>query len=272
MFHCSCGLAVLAMAMRPILICEVAEGGAAKCGSESINGTEKNDDLNSVMESTIKRGISKAVSQNNIWPQHYEPPTLMDLQDQVIRSSYSSMGEMFSSLAMAKIASLYQCGRYKVRLLNRPLIFGNEASENIHIGKNNMDSLYGQNANKHNDNNSKLSSENEKPPKNALRNTKIEDTRSNCNFDTGIMNNCSYNIPQHTDFSNECLSNTAKEKIPDYSNDISTDLHDDIPPVALSNPTSCPYKHELLTSKPGLSSWSVSVVERLMRGHLIAVW
>lgn len=103
---CSCGLAVLAMAARSILACEVVAGSAADVDGTTNDGT---DELCNKVHNVEKNQFSK----------HLYPPTLADLQDRAIAKGFSGRGEMFSAKAMACLAAEHQSGRYKAYLVEK---------------------------------------------------------------------------------------------------------------------------------------------------------
>jgi len=123
----SCGLAVLAMAARPILTCEAAMGITYDCG-DTYNGSRDVDELNEVVKKTILEAIEKerqkALHSTNFTPHppEIDAPNLADIQKEAIRSGYSGRGEMFSTQAMVNLAKTHQTGRYNVTLVKRDLL------------------------------------------------------------------------------------------------------------------------------------------------------
>jgi len=123
----SCGLAVLAMAARPVLTCEAAMGIACDCG-DTYNGLEDVDELNEVVKKAILEATEKerrkALHSTNctLHPPNIDVPNLADMQTEAIRSGYSGRGEMFSTQAMVNLAKTHQTGRYNVTLVKRDLL------------------------------------------------------------------------------------------------------------------------------------------------------
>lgn len=123
----NCGLAVLAMAARPILTCEAAVGSDLDCG-DNYNGLDDVDELNEMVKKVIfeatEKERRKALHSTNctIPPPDIDVPNLEDIQKEAIRSGYSGRGEMFSTQAMVNLAKTHQNGRYNVTLVKRDLL------------------------------------------------------------------------------------------------------------------------------------------------------
>ncbi|XP_026821412.1 uncharacterized protein LOC113559839 isoform X2 [Rhopalosiphum maidis] len=111
----NCGLAVLAMAARPILTCEAAMG----------NFQDEDDQVveKAFFESSEKeQRKAERSTDNTTYPPENYVPSLADFQREAIRSGYSGRGEMFSTQAMVNLATTHKTGRYNVTLVKRDLL------------------------------------------------------------------------------------------------------------------------------------------------------
>lgn len=244
-FCCSCGLAVLAMAARPVLTCEVAFGGAPKDGGATQDGTDKQQ---CEIQSAMCCAINEAQVENKPWPRHY-PPNLSDLQKQAIMMGVSGRGEMFSACTLANLAAEHQCGRYKVCLINQSLLnTENKNSENSLNKDVTKKSSFGNHFDGNNFVNKHLLL---RQPTNAksssvgktVRTTYIE---PQCKSSLGVNGRMSNNIFHHNIDNDNSLNSPQTP--------------------------SCVDSHGFLTLEFDKSNWHKSVVSRLMAGHLVAVW
>lgn len=121
LFYNSCGLAVLAMATRTLRTCEVAVGGAANGGSDNPMGMENTHSMDILVRKSLERGREIELS-DPIDP----PPTLAEIQKQAVSLGLSGRGEIFSATALACVADRYQKGRYYVKMVKRNLLNCNE--------------------------------------------------------------------------------------------------------------------------------------------------
>lgn len=126
-FYNSCGLAVLAMAARPIMGFEVAVNGAAAINMydnyyKLKNTYITNDPVEEALIQNIKNNWSEFVGNHTYFPEILNPPTLEQLQQDAINYGYSNHGEMFSTLALTVIADKHQAGRYKAWMVERDLL------------------------------------------------------------------------------------------------------------------------------------------------------
>lgn len=117
MFYVSCGLAVLAMTAQPLLTCEAPLYGSTNSAGDAMNGAE---DV-TINEEAVNNAHRQARS-NNVFPFDYIVPTLNDYQTEAINAGYTNRGEMFSARVMAQLASHFRPSQYHIQLVKEDLI------------------------------------------------------------------------------------------------------------------------------------------------------
>ncbi|XP_025197481.1 uncharacterized protein LOC112596205 [Melanaphis sacchari] len=128
----NCGLAVLAMAARPIITCEATMGDVHEGG----NNYNEDSDLNEVVEKAnielsekeLRDAESSTSKSNTTNPSEIFVPNIADFQREAIRCGYSGRGEMFSAQAMVNLARMHKAGRYNVTLVKNDLLDMTEES------------------------------------------------------------------------------------------------------------------------------------------------
>lgn len=125
----SCGLAVLAMALRPLMTCEVAVGGGMYGGSYEPEGQEGTSELKNRMLHVIKSNqdgynLDHSNNENYFCKEslNTQPMTLHGLHAIANKYLFSNYGEMFSAQTMYELGKLSQNNRYKVQLVKHDLL------------------------------------------------------------------------------------------------------------------------------------------------------
>lgn len=117
----SCGLAVLAMAALPLRVCEVAEGVVPSGNGNYTKGSKDSVKMYNFRREVLLSAHGSSDSQSDpIRSSEIHPPTLAKLQLGALSAGYSSHGEMFSARALAQLAIKLQLA-YNVRLVKRVL-------------------------------------------------------------------------------------------------------------------------------------------------------
>jgi len=133
------------MASRPVVACEVALDVSIG-GHKIINDMKNCDSCNNQLKITkFKALMSEAHNMKTCCeitspPLTIFPPKLMELQCEAVMNNYSSRGEMFSALAMGKLAYSHHVGQYKVHLVNRNL-WNEYESKQLNKPQNDMEAI-----------------------------------------------------------------------------------------------------------------------------------
>jgi len=253
------------MALQPVKVCDVAMdlGVSTNGGYEIINGSINID----ICKKSIGLARYRIIKNECNWSKNFNekylrqnifPPDIEQLHTEAVVNGYSSHGEMFSALTMAKLASLHQSNQSKVYLVKRDLWTEHEkqimqkAADKIHnktIYKRYFDT---------------------ESYNNILVGNGIDNDRQGIEESIEKTTNISqqYGIRDRITSRDQPIDNIINE------DDISTDIEMDN-----SDEDSDKYelKEELVESHqidvdPNSPLWKMTVVHHLMRGNLIAVW
>lgn len=280
LFYNSCGLAVLAMATRTLRTCEVAVGGAVNGGSDNPIGMENTHSMDILVRKSLEKGREMEMS-DPIDP----PPTLAEIQKQAVSLGLSGRGEIFSATALACVADGYQKGRYYVKMVKRNLLNDVELTRVEAYTGGDIDINYETD----NDDNEQCGEDKTK----EINVYEITPNERNEKFDQS----CHDHDPQDLfnerklvvlceDDENEDCTNRLQEMSNSKVENIATKFehHDhQMPQYHDSNLPSFDHfnisssyefkKHgDILIADPLSTTATISVVQHLMRGHLIAVW
>lgn len=307
LFYISCGLAVLAMATRTIRACEVAVGGAANGGSDNPYGIENTNTLNVLVRNSLENGWKTELKVNpNVHPIS-PPPTLAELQKKAVSLGFSGRGEMFSTIALACLADFYRKGRYNLTMMNRNLLNYNELNNRVEVSSDEdthtnyeinsdvneeweseiqdtpdelseMDDQIQEEQLYHHDSNQLPF--NESMVMDLYTDYKVGDFTNPIDVSNTVVENIDLNFNAGNDKEQLLEPETDKEEI-NLSQE--NELHDqqmslfddkDLPLFDSFNPTSYNFKEHGNTLTMNLSDPKalMSVIQRLLLGHLIAVW
>lgn len=282
LFCNSCGLAVLAMATRTLRACEIAVGGAANGGSDNPFGMENTHRMDILVQKSLERGREIELSIDPYVHPIDSPPTLADIQKQAVSLGLSGRGEIFSATALACVADGYQKGRYSVKMVKRNLLNDAEQKNIETFSDEDIDTNYEM----YNDNNEQCENKTKEINVNKITPSKQNEMVNQHYYDCNpLLFNERILVEFCGDDKNEdCTSPKEVSNIKVKTISTNYEHHDhqmpqyynsNLPSFDHFNPASSYNfkKHgDLLIADPSGTAATMSVVQHLMRGHLIAVW
>lgn len=230
-FYVSCGLAVLAMAARPLFTGDSLLYGSTNSAGDAVNGQE---DV-TINEEAVHNAHLQAKS-NKVFPLDFEVPTLEDYQNEAVKAGYSNQGEMFSARVMDQIANHFQPTQHDIKLVKEDLMAAQTPPQSPTKKRNNSSPITISD-------DSNQSSETDKETKKPA---KLPTSFRGLINGTENPENPTHEIPTNR-FLVEYVSNERSNS---------------------------PYKWKLETCLPLAAHMytPIKIVQRLMRGDLVAVW